>query len=213
MPGMDWLTTASEDQLKLYLALVGVAGGVVGGLIGFLSNQVATTRQIRRQERDKRREVYSRYLHGVVRIRNLMKKLRELRMEVDLLTNTARSALIGRQVARLSEINEQTEELKSRFQEYYDRVHAEIENSLLHSYDMRLYAPWQVRRAAFAIDECMAREPDTVELDRAMVELRIAEARFISCVRADVRAVDAPSRFASRLRASLNPKMGRFARQ
>jgi ABC-type multidrug transport system fused ATPase/permease subunit len=65
--GNMWLPS-NATELGLVVATIGLAGGLTGAILGFASNFINTSRQIARQERDRRREVYARVISTSVHL-------------------------------------------------------------------------------------------------------------------------------------------------
>jgi hypothetical protein len=123
-----WLPS-NATELGLVVAGIGFVTGLFGASVGFVSNFINTSRQIDRQERDRRREVYARFITNFA---NLVVEIRELRetgervaeLEFENATHVAASREVRREA---SEVLASRDDLQSAIVEYEEELAEALE--------------------------------------------------------------------------------------
>jgi hypothetical protein len=191
---MDLLSPNSDDEWKLLLALIAVVGGLVGSFVGFLSNQMTTSRQIARQERDKRRDAYSGFLGAVAELKDAHRSYVQLMQRAVLFRDqveTDWAKPLAADIRAGKDVVAEADEVRRLINEKFVQFGVLVE-------DLTLYAPGSVRLAAARVARgagyLIAAHPlgnaDRLRpsLKDAEGELSVALKDFMLLARADTRS-------------------------
>lgn len=191
---VGWPT--DPQDLTLFVAGIGFVGGLAGAMIGFVGNWVTTSRQIARQERDRRREVYWRYLHAASVYRGGIWERHEIERRCEELLRKSPAeplTLLGNEEAlrHTSVLTKRADGLTAEVEHLTARLTGQIEQMHSASNEVALYGGPVFQDAASRVHDRgleLLRANEEEALDQAEGRYRAASTDFLSLARADTMA-------------------------